>query len=267
MKSYKLFENPKYGTNRSFLDFMFILVCCLTLFFVVTLLQILKNSEGVVHKAEFIATMTWPKDDLNDMDLWVKDPNGNIIFYKDKEKGGVMFLDRDDLGFQNDTITINGEQRIILINQEIVSIRAIIPGRWIIAVHFYKRHDGKPPGTPIPVTVRLDKINPKVKIVFQEEVVMKDTWQEETVAIFEVLPDGTVINIQFDDEMPIVHERLPIQLYGPNSNDHVSENTSRGISHPVSTMGANIPKPQLNYRDPLGDEEFASKNLGWNGGI
>lgn len=215
-----IFENPKYSANRSFIDFMFILVCCLTLFFVVTLIQILKNNEGVVHMTEFILTMTWDKKDLNDMDIWVKDPNGNIIYYKDKEvDGGSMFLDRDDLGHKNDEIEINGHIQIIEINQEIVSIRAIIPGRWIVAVHMYKRHDNNPSGTPIPVEVRLDKINPKIKIIFKKEVIMRHTWQETTVAIFEMLPDGSITNIELNGSIPMVHERIPVPVWDIGQSD------------------------------------------------
>ena len=224
-------ENPKYSANRSFIDFMFILVCCLTLFFVVTLLQILKNNEGIVHKAEFILTMTWDKHDPNDMDLWLKDPNGNIIYYKDP-KTASMFLDRDDLGHQNDEIVINGVKKIIYINQEIISIRAIIPGKWTVAVHFYKRYD-KQPQKAIPVTVRMDKINPKIQIIFNEERLMRWTWQEVTVATFEVLPDGTVTNIVLDANEPMVHERIPTPIWGPDTDgDGVPQDMRLSPGHP-----------------------------------
>ncbi len=276
------FENPKYSSNRSFQDFMFILVCCLTLFFVLTLIQILKNNEGIVHKAEFILTMTWPKDDDNDMDLWLKDPHGNIIYYKDKEVAS-MFLDRDDLGHQNDEIVINGVKQIIEINQEIISVRAIIPGRWVVAVHFYKRHDKKPPGTEIPVVVRMDKINPKIQIIFNEELNMQYTWEEQTVAIFEILPDGTVTNIRLDGSMPMVHERIPVPVWGPDHDgDGEPEDTSQGIpggsalgtSHPGDmTEGEARRQRQMqqpDYSDPLGsdgtlgDEEFEPN---YSGGV
>jgi hypothetical protein len=210
-----IYENPKYSTNRSFIDFMFILVCALTLFFVVTLMQILKNNEGVVHKAEFVLTLTWDKEDKNDMDLWLKDPQGNIIYYKDKTSS-AMFLDRDDLGHQNDTIIINGVEKIIYINQEIISIRAIVPGKWTVAVHFYKRHDKSPGGTIIPVIVRMDKMNPKIQIIFNEEIKMRWTWQEVTVTTFEVLPDGMVTNMRFGVEEPMVHERIAVPVWGPD---------------------------------------------------
>ncbi|MEA2081077.1 MAG: hypothetical protein U9P00_14740 [Pseudomonadota bacterium] len=210
------YENPRYSANRSFTDFMFILICGLTLIFVLTLMQIIKNNEGVVHKAEFVLTLVWDKKDKNDLDLWLKNPLGEIIYYRDT-KVPSMFIDRDDRGYINDIIMINGIQKIIYINQEIVSIRALIPGKWTVAVHFFKRYDKKTPGTPIPITVRLDKINPKIKIIFNEERIMKFTWEEMTIATFEILEDGTVTNINLAADEPMVHERL-VQMWHPDAD-------------------------------------------------
>lgn len=213
----KSIDNPRYSSNRSFMDFAFILICCIMLFFIQTLVKIQKKNQGIQHKAEFIITMTWDKKDVNDMDLWLKDPNGNIIYYKDK-KSNAMFLDRDDLGQGNDKIVINGQEKIIEINQEIISIRAIVPGRWILAVHFYKRYDKNPPGTKIPVEIQMSKMNPEVKIVFNETREMSYTWQETTVAIFDMTADGKIENIELMGQMPMVHERIPVPTWTPDRN-------------------------------------------------
>ena len=195
---------------------MFILVCCLTLFFVITLLKIIKNNEGVVHKAEFIVTLDWDKNNLNDLDLWVKLPSGDIIYYKDKD-ARIAVLDRDDLGKGNDTVMINGVSKTILINQEIISIRAIMPGKYKVGVHFYNRHDkSEKSGTPVPFAVRMDRINPQVTIVFLEERELKTVWDEITIATFEVLPDGDVINIDLETQEPMVHERLTTRTHHPD---------------------------------------------------
>ena len=252
-------ENPKYSSSRSFLDFMFILVCCLTLFFIVTLIQILKNNEGIIHKAEFVITMTWDKEDQNDIDLWLKDPNGNIIYYKDKEAPS-MFLDRDDLGHSNDEIIINGVEHVIKINQEIISIRAIVPGRWVVAAHFYKRHDKQPPGTEIPITVRMDKINPKIKIIFMKDIVMRYTWQEITVASFEVLPDGSIINLEFNGGLPMVHERIPVPVWGPDRDGDGRPEDTTYLNNTDARAGESRRMQQPDYSDPVGDgrtEDYA----------
>ena len=66
-----------------------------------------KSSEvgnyDVIVNAEFIITMSWPKDSKDDIDLYVMDPAGNIVYFRDKDNG-LMHLDRDDLGDKNDQI-------------------------------------------------------------------------------------------------------------------------------------------------------------------
>ena len=48
-------------------------------------------------KAEYIITVDW-KDSLpDDIDLWVKDPNGEIVSYLKKDAGWLS-LDSDDQG-------------------------------------------------------------------------------------------------------------------------------------------------------------------------
>lgn len=202
------FENPKYNSNRSFIDFMFILVCCLTLFFTLTLLRIIKEQDSIVNKAEFLITLMWEKNSVNDIDLWIKDPNGAIVYYKDRDSV-VAFLDRDDLGKINDTIIVDGVEKEILINQEVISIRGIIPGKWIVQVHYYKKHDTREQSaTAEKINIRMDKLNPKATIIFDRDMVLEKVWDEKTVATFEILPDGSTTNISYEEEIPLIEERI-----------------------------------------------------------
>ena len=247
---HKNVDNPRYSSNQSITDFLFILLCCITLFFILTLIDIKKKNEGIEHKAEFVITLTWNEEDKNDMDLWLKDPQGNIIYYKDKESP-AMYLDRDDLGHQNDAITINGVTRIIKINQEIISIRAIVPGRWIVAVHFFKRKDKNPEGTPVPVEIQMNKLNPKITIIFKENKTMNSTWQESTVAIFDMLPDGTIKNLELYGSMPMVHERIPVPMHGPDA----PPDSQTGNYHPDYSDNGVETEEHRNI------EQFQSENL------
>lgn len=205
------FENQKYNSNRSFIDFMFILVCCLTLFFTLTLLRVIKENEALINKAEFIITLTWNDKSVNDIDLWLKSPDGTIVYYHEKE-GSAVFLDRDDLGQSNDTILVGGKLIPILINQEIITIRGVIPGKWILVVHYYGKHDKKIANTEEAIKVRMDKLNPSVSIVFERDMVMDYVWQEKTIATFELLPDGKVVNVRFDEHIPMIESRISIPI-------------------------------------------------------
>ena len=87
-----------------------------------------KPKEGnVIEKAEYIITMEWDDNSMSDIDLWVSDPKGGIVFFGRKSIN-FLNLDRDDLGGSTDTVDVDGEKKIIPINREVVTIRGIIKG-------------------------------------------------------------------------------------------------------------------------------------------
>lgn len=142
--------------------------------------------------AEFLIIMTWPDYNPNDMDLWVKDPLGNIVSYKNKERG-IMNLDRDDMGMSNDIIMTGlGETVVNPQNQEILSIRGFLEGTYTVNAFFFLRkypiketeyskefNDKDNPQMytdynsivkPVPVTVQLVKVNPYTTLVTETEI-------------------------------------------------------------------------------------------------
>ena len=74
--------------------------------------------KGIVDpKAEYIITITWPDNNPDDIDTWIEDPNGNLIWFRNPE-AGLVHLDRDDRGTANDTININGKEIEPLVPQK-----------------------------------------------------------------------------------------------------------------------------------------------------
>ena len=68
------------------------------LFFIALLVMNPEAKQGKIDtKAEFIITMSWPDSHPDDIDLYVEDPLGNIVWYHERE-AGFMVLDRDDRG-------------------------------------------------------------------------------------------------------------------------------------------------------------------------
>lgn len=156
---------------------------------------------GIIDtKAEYIITVTWPEGNPSDVDTWVEDPGGNLIWYSAKE-AGLMHLDRDDTGTTRDMLTINGRTIENPLNQEIVSIRGIVPGEFTVNVHMYSYDPGdsqtNPDGTPvsIPVSVKVEKVNPAVRVVFYDTVELESQGHEETAVRFTITNDGDVTNI------------------------------------------------------------------------
>ena len=115
-----------------------------------------------------------------------------------------MYLDKDDLGYANDIVkNVDGTITKVNINREVVTIRGIIPGEYIINAHYYSarewQHDGrlntniKPPkGKTLTVKIELHRVNP-YKIWWIGEKTFTRRGQEETFVRFTLDPDGNQI--------------------------------------------------------------------------
>jgi hypothetical protein len=148
------------------------------------------KSGKIDTKAEFIITMQWPDNHPDDIDLYAEDPLGNIVWYHERE-AGFMVLDRDDRGGINNTVTVNGRKVTSPIRQETISIRGIVAGEYTVNVDHYLATTG----SPVPVTVKIEKINPTVEVVSYDTLTLDHTGQELTAVRFRVAEDGSVSDI------------------------------------------------------------------------
>ena len=190
-------KRPKsYHSNTSFLDILFNTLVGFVLLFIIAFLLIspVKKKKEIEQKAEYVISVTWPGHLSDDVDSWLEDPTGKIMFFRRRETG-LMHLDRDDLGTINDTQFVPG---IGLVNyphnREITTIRGIMPGEYVFNVHLYRKRSG---GDPIPVTVILEKLNPHVKLLYAKTVVLTNFWEEKTVIRFVLDVDGEVVESYF----------------------------------------------------------------------
>ena len=63
-----------------------VFMCLFCLAFLLMAKKIEKNKK-VEAKAEFLITITWPEESDNDVDTYVEDPVGNLVFFRSREKG------------------------------------------------------------------------------------------------------------------------------------------------------------------------------------
>jgi hypothetical protein len=181
-----------YHTNTAFLDLLFnSLIGFVGLFFLAYILVNPKSEEEkkLDSKAEFVIIVTWDKDFDDDVDSYVQDPEGHLVSFKRREDG-LMHLDRDDLGHRNDVIETQFGEIKFEENREIVTIRGIIPGEYVVNVHMYKKVTNE----PVTVKVQLDKIN-SYSVVVQKEVNLDVTGAEKTAFRFVIDKDGSVADI------------------------------------------------------------------------
>ncbi len=185
-------EYKSYKNNTIFIDMLFILI--LGFMLMVNAPADAKKTD-IEHKAEYMITVTWPANYKDDVDTWVEDPLGNIIYYKNKDVG-FTHIDRDDLGSINDTFTMpDGTLVVLPYNEEKTSIRGFIPGEWVLNLHLYSKRNLKngKEHSGVPVEVKIEKLNPKTKIAYFKKFILRDHWEEITVTRFDMLSNGEII--------------------------------------------------------------------------
>ena len=181
-----------YHTNLSFLDLLFNTLLCFAALFALSFVLInpSKKNNNVRMKAEFMITTTWPRDLDDDVDMYVEDPQGNLVAFMRREEG-LMHLDRDDLGHRNDSIDTEWGVIEFKDNREIVTIRGTVPGEYVVNVHMYMKRSAV---VEVPVTIQLDKINPYSTVTIKE-VILRISGDEGTAFRFTLNKDGDVIDI------------------------------------------------------------------------
>ena len=156
-------NSSRRNTSDPFTDLLFNALLGFTFLFLIAIMFMNPVAKkGIIDpKAEYIITIAWPDNSPDDVDTWVEDPNGNLIWFRNRE-AGLVHLDRDDRGQVNDTITVNGEEIQNPLNQEVITIRGVVPGEYIVNVHYYATETQ----LPLRVTVKVSKVNPALEIVY-----------------------------------------------------------------------------------------------------
>ena len=202
-------------SELGFTDLLFNALLGFVVMFVIAFLLINPVAEtGVVdNKAEFLITLTWPDGRREDVDLYVADPEGRLVWFRRRE-AGLMHLDRDDLGQSNDMIEVAGKKIVNPVNQEIVSIRGIAPGEYVVNLHLYRDDRGK----AVPAKVKVEKLNPRVKLVYYGDVTLNGHGDEKTAVRFSVTSTGDFRDVNRLAKA-IVPYRRGVRRPGPSAHE------------------------------------------------
>ena len=100
-------DNSKYGSSVAFTDLLFNIVVGLAFLFLLAfiLMNPIAKDKDIEEKSDFIIILTWDDESGDDIDLWIRDPLGNLLSFKNREDA-LMHLDRDDLGLSNDKVEL-----------------------------------------------------------------------------------------------------------------------------------------------------------------
>lgn len=179
-------------TSDPFTDLLFNALLGFTFLFLVAIMFMNPEAKtGIIDpKAEYILTVTWEDNNPDDIDVWVEDPEGRKVWFRNPE-ASLLHLDRDDRGMLNDVIMVNGEEVENPLNQEVVTLRGVVKGEYIVNLHYYATETHK----PVDVRVRLDKVNPKLEVVYYDTFTLAEKGEEKTAFRFRIGANGKVTDI------------------------------------------------------------------------
>jgi hypothetical protein len=186
-----MFEEEQEPEFEIFSALLFNSLKAITFMFFISFAMINKPAdEGKIDpKAEMIITVTWPDNNPDDVDTYVMDPAGNIVWYNQRE-AGLMHLERDDRGMFKDVILLNNEEISNPLNQETIAFRGLQDGEYVVnVVHYIANGSGA-----LPVEVKVEKLNPTVEVVFYQTLELRGTGDEVTAVRF-TLEGGEVANV------------------------------------------------------------------------
>jgi len=204
-----MFDKNKYKSTIGFTDMLFNILVGFAFLFIVAFLLIKPEAkkEDFERKAEFVVVMEWDHDQPDDIDLYVQDPTNSTVHFR-LPIANFMYLDKDDLGYANDIVkNVDGTITKVNINREVVTIRGIIPGEYIINAHYYSERDysnidkriemgtsaRKKKSKEVTVKIELHKVNPYT-ILWAGEKNFRGKGQEETFVRFRLDKDGEVLS-------------------------------------------------------------------------
>ena len=198
--------DQRYVSHVAFTDLLFNIVVGLAFLFLLAfiLMNPIAKDKDIEEKSDFIIILTWDDESGDDIDLWLRDPLGNILSFKNREDA-LMHLDRDDLGLSNDKVELpDGDYTYVYRNKEVASLRGTHEGEYLVNVHVYNKKPWKDSSMrPSNIRVELIKLNPYDEVT-QAEFIASKRGQEFTAFHFTLDEDGEVIGIR-DEREPLIN--------------------------------------------------------------
>lgn len=150
-----------------------------------------QKNQQTTHAA-FLVKINWPSESQDDVDLYVSDPLNQIVYFRQKQVG-LMSLDRDDTGREQNMVTLpDGRVVQSQFNEEQVNIRGIVEGEYVVNVHMYRKSDA----IPTKVEVALFKSGAEGDMeVHKQMVTLTSEREEETAFRFTLTREGGIVDV------------------------------------------------------------------------
>lgn len=150
-----------------------------------------QHPPAVTTYGQYAVTVTWPAVRDDDVDTYLRDPQGEIVWYGSLQVGALQ-LEHDDLAV-GDSGYGKGQP-----NYERVVIRQSTAGEYVVNVHLYARRDSG----PVPLLVQLWDLRGHDRVLLSRTLNLNDQGDEQTVFRFSLNRGGDLAGTN----------RLPVSL-------------------------------------------------------
>ncbi len=130
----------------------------------------------------YAVVLSWNKKSDSDVDLYVGDPEGHVVFFNNTS-AGLMNLEHDDIPVVSETLGTKSFG-----NHERVVIRGSVTGEYTVNAHLYMDNDLH----PITITIQLWKLRGEDQMIKSTTVTLSGTGDEKTAFRFTVNAAGNV---------------------------------------------------------------------------
>lgn len=153
--------------------------------FLVALVQMApptRHASALRTQGEYAVVLTWPKKCDMDLDEYVREPTGEVVYFRHLN-GSTVHLEHDDLGR---TSGYQGQS-----NFERAIVRSIQPGEYTINAHIYQPNDC----SSTIAKVELWRLRGQDRLIASRRLRMHGLGDEKTAMRFSLRRDGSVYGV------------------------------------------------------------------------
>lgn len=180
-----------------FLDLSNTLFFFFVALFALTLLVISDDTEAkkVDTTSRFLITLTWADGSDSDIDLSLKTPTGEVIWFRTRQ-AAFASLDHDNLGRGNNVVIDNAGNVVTAAQRdEVIYLRETVAGVYVVNVHAYTMI------VPEDVTLTLVAVDPQWRRVVTRKLSLAERHQEETAFRFTIDLSGAITGTDYIPEL------------------------------------------------------------------
>jgi hypothetical protein len=166
------------------------LLLCLFLVFMTLFMtaKIEANRANATDPSHFLAEITWLKSSRSDVDIFLRDANGQIVSFQ-KQESEIASLDTDDKGLQ----------AVDVARREVISIKVLKAGTYVINALLYASRDGH----YVKGQGRVTKLSPFAEVCSREfEFIVSGS--EVTICEFTIDEAGKVVYVDRQKQSSLV---------------------------------------------------------------